>query len=423
MDRSTFDEPAMPAVFVLSAPRSGSTLLRYLLDTHSRIASPGEIFLARLCFDLELAISRTAGAVAGPGGKTGDERATAEARRVVAGIMEAYARSKGKDVWCDKSPRNVEYLESLTRTFPQAKYVCLYRNCMDTVKSMLGASQTGFMLELAAFAAKTPGNLVAAMIDAWCDYNGKILAFEAAHPENTFRIRYEDVVLDPAGALRPLFEFLGVGWEPQVVERALEAPHDEGGGDLYIRYTRAIDRANIGKGSTIPFFRIQPALAPMNAMLERLGYPQVGPDWNERPSPYLPPEAAGTPAAPEAPAASGSAAQAGSAADGIELSDYFLKRLPETLAARAAEAGKANASVKFVVQGAEGAERGIFWVELRGTPRVLAEDLPADCTLTLPREVLMDIANGRLNPVAAFGQSKIKVHGPLPLAAHMMRFV
>src|SRR5262249_47082067 len=165
-----------------------------ILDTHSRIASPGEICLARLCFDLELALSRTVGAGLPPGPPT-EERVAAEVRRVAGGILETYARSKGKDVWCDKTPRNVEYLPSLARTFPRAKYVCLYRNCMDTVKSMLSASQTGFMLEIASFAAKSPGNLVAAMIDAWCDYNGKILDFEAAHPESAFRVRYEDVVL------------------------------------------------------------------------------------------------------------------------------------------------------------------------------------------------------------------------------------
>jgi putative sterol carrier protein len=288
---------------------------------------------------------------------------------------------------------------------------------------MLSASQTGFMLEIASFAAKSPGNLVAAMIDAWCDYNGKILDFEAAHPESTFRIRYEDVVLDPAAALRPLFDFLEVGWEPQVVEKALETPHDEGGGDLYIKFTRAIDRGGIGKGSTIPFFRIQPALAPMNALLARLGYPTVGPDWNERPSPYLPAEvAAAAETAAQAAAAPADGSGTGQAAE--DLADYFLKRLPEALASRAAEAAKANASVKFVVSDGElGAEPGIFWVELRGQPRVLAEDRPADCTLTLPREVLFDIAGRKLNPVAAFSQNRIKVQGPLPLAAHMMRFV
>ena len=44
-------EAARPA-FILSTERSGSTLLRWLLDAHPEIVSPGEILLARLGFDL-----------------------------------------------------------------------------------------------------------------------------------------------------------------------------------------------------------------------------------------------------------------------------------------------------------------------------------------------------------------------------------
>ncbi len=438
MDRLSFDGPPMDAAFVLSAPRSGSTLLRYLLDTHSRIASPGEIFLARLCFDLDIVMSRTIG-IGLPPGRAGEERLGDEIRRLAGGIMEAYARSKGKDVWCDKSPRNVEYLPSLVKTFPRARYICLYRNCLDTVKSMLSASQQGFMIELAPYAAKSPGNLVAAMIDAWCDYTAKILDFEAAHPAATFRIRYEDVVLEPERTLRPLFEFLEVGWEPQVVERALSTPHDEGGGDLFIKYTKTIDRSSIGKGSTIPYPRIQPALAAMNALLERLDYATVGADWNDRPSPYLPPEPVATkgpaPAAESAaassaepvsqPAPAHGAAEAAAGRPG-DLADFFLRRLPAELVLRTAEVARANASVRFVIEDGEAAglaAPAVFWVDLRREPRVLAEDRPADCTLTMPREVLFAIAGRELNPVAAFGQSKIRVQGPLTLAAHMMRFV
>lgn len=410
MDRLTFDPPMMPAAFVLSAPRSGSTLLRYILDTHSRIASPGEILVARLCFDLKLVLSRTVG-VDLPPTRESKERLAAETRRLVCGILEAYARSKGKDIWCDKSPNNVEYLESLVAAFPEAKYICLYRDCLDTVKSMLSASQQGFMMELAPFAVKSPNNLVVAMIDAWCHYTGKLLDFEAAHPANAFRIRYEDLVLDPPAALRPLFEFLGVGWEPEVVERALAAPHDEGGGDLHIRYTRSIEPSGIGKGTSVPFSRIEPALAPMNALLVRLGYPAVDSNLNGRPTASRP---------PAAPARAGGAGTNGDGGEVTDLADLFLKRLPATLNLRAADAAKANASVKFVV---EGEPSGTFWVNLRGEPRVIADDRPADCTLTLAADVLLDIASRKLNPVAAFGQGKVKVHGPLPLAAHVMRFV
>lgn len=36
-------------LFILSCERSGSTLLRYIVDTHPRIACPGHLYLGRLC--------------------------------------------------------------------------------------------------------------------------------------------------------------------------------------------------------------------------------------------------------------------------------------------------------------------------------------------------------------------------------------
>src|SRR5947209_20549861 len=98
MERLTFDLPTMPAVFVRAPPRSGSTLLRSSLDSHSRIASPGEVVLGRLCSDLRFVLSRTVGSDLPPT-REGKERLAAETQRLVAGILEAYARSKGKDVW------------------------------------------------------------------------------------------------------------------------------------------------------------------------------------------------------------------------------------------------------------------------------------------------------------------------------------
>lgn len=409
MERPTFDQPSMPAVFVLSAPRSGSTLLRYILDTHSRIASPGELLLGYLCADLKLVLSRTLG-LGLPAGPEGQEPCDAEVRRIVSGILEAYARSKGKDVWCDKTPYNVYQLDSLFATFPEARYVCLYRDCLDTVTSMLRGAQRGFMQELVPFVVKSPTNLVAAMIDAWCDYTGKILAFEAAHPASCFRIRYEDLVRDPPAALRPLFEFLGVGWEQEVVERALSTPHDEGGGDMAIRFTRAISTAAIGQGASLPFQFVEPALAPMNALLARLGYPRVDASLN---APRPEPPAAAAPGA-EHVGTEGD----GSGANG--LAALFLERLPAALGGRPAEAAQAGGSVKFVI---EGRPSGTFWVDLGGEPKVLAEDRPADCVITLGGELLLEIVRREINPFTAFQEGRIRVHGPLPLAAHVMELI
>jgi hypothetical protein len=140
------------SIFILSCERSGSTLLRHLLDTHPEICSPGELATGALAQSLLLTISRTT-ALTQPALETARARrdfAAAETRRMIAEIMDRYAREKGKRYWCDKTPANSSWLDALDLVFPDARYLCLYRNSLDVARSCLAASQGGFMWEMAS---------------------------------------------------------------------------------------------------------------------------------------------------------------------------------------------------------------------------------------------------------------------------------
>src|SRR5690606_32881741 len=121
-----------------------------------------------------------------------------------------------KRFWCEKTTLNVDYLKTLSELFPKARYLCLYRNCMDVVQSCLKFNPLGFMPELVPYVRRDPENLVAAMAENWLARNETISAFEAAHPDRCFRIHYESLAGDPEAVLPPLFEFLGVGWEEDI---------------------------------------------------------------------------------------------------------------------------------------------------------------------------------------------------------------
>ena len=56
-------QPPFSQVFILCTPRSGSSLLRYILDTHPAICCPGELSLGQLCKDLYTAFYYTVGQV------------------------------------------------------------------------------------------------------------------------------------------------------------------------------------------------------------------------------------------------------------------------------------------------------------------------------------------------------------------------
>ncbi|HEV7403368.1 MAG TPA: sulfotransferase [Chthoniobacteraceae bacterium] len=229
-------------IFILSCERSGSSLLRYLIDTHPEICSPGEIATGELAKALMRTVSRTTAWVQ-PGLETDEARtdfARAETRRLIFEIMDAYARGKGKRYWCDKTPLNLTSLGLLDWVFPEARYLCLYRNSLDVVRSCLAASQNGFMPELAPYAQKNPGNLVAAMIDSWVTKTRWILDFEQKNPR-CHRLYYEGLVHAPVATLDGVFGFLGLPWDKELIDRAFTTPHDPGGGDNRIRQTTKIE--------------------------------------------------------------------------------------------------------------------------------------------------------------------------------------
>ena len=397
------DQESAPPVFILSAPRTGSTLLRYLLDTHSRICCPGELLLGRLCQDLRNVVHWTLGQVVG-GKESVAELVARESRRLVAGLMGTYAKAKGKQIWCEKTPGNLEYLEDIADLFPDARYICLYRNGMDVVHSSLEVSKHGFMDGLSEFVAQSPDNLVAAMIDSWSDKTAKLLAFERRNPERCFRLRYESIVSDPSGSLGQLIEFLGLEWEPEMLEQVFSSAHDEGGGDPKVKFTREIDPRYIGKGANIRLELI-PAdrQEKMNRLLEDLGYPKVGASWNSRPS-------SDPPTGP-----------VGGFDEILSVGDLFAVHVPGVLKENAEQLASTKASFKFVTTGKD---PGIWVVEVKdGSSQVFAGDRAADCTIITEADVLLAIANKRVNAFTASQEGKITVEGVLELVYKVPLFL
>lgn len=267
------DEACSP-VFILSCVRSGSTLLRYVLDTHQNICSPGHLNLGVLSHNLYHAAYMSIGSLSlVKSEKQREGVAIDEVRRVVYGLMNEYAQGKGKKRWCEKSTDNIDYLDVMERVFWDGRYICLYRNCLDVVYSCVNASPLGFMSELAPYVRNKPENFVAAVIEYWLEKVEKLLAFEEAHPDRVVRVRYEDLVTASSCTLEELFAYLGESWDHRLLDSIFSASHDPGPGDHKVMFASAIKRDSIGKGINIPFTAIPEGLvARIDAVHKELGY-------------------------------------------------------------------------------------------------------------------------------------------------------
>lgn len=396
---------ATPPVFILSCERAGSTLLRYILDTHPEICSPGELFLGRLCEALAHMVDRLSLGRVDAAVTKQDERfglVSAEVRHIVSAWMDAYAATKGKRIWCEKSPRNLLHLHVLNSVFDDGKFICLHRNCMDVVHSGIEATRLGLMVD-PSYYTRNP-NQISVLVDSWVDKTTKLLAFEQENASKCHRIRYEDIVARPAETLMPLFAFIGVEWDESILDKVFAVKHDLGPGDPKVMFTKKIHKNSVGLGSTISRRFITPELLEkMNALLGRLGYPPVGPDWDQAPSPYL----------AEMGAATGGDLERRDSAAGELFENFFPQRLRENTE-RLREIG---GTCKFVVTG----DSAGTWVMDLNSPdaNISKGEREADCTILISSDNLKDMVSGKLNPAQALMQGKFRVAGNLRLARQM----
>jgi hypothetical protein len=303
------------AVFVLCGGRSGSTLLRFLLDAHPDLACPPETNVPALCGMLATVWSLIEGAPLSE--NRGDEppeipeAAIGGVRHTMDLMIGSYLERRGKKRYCDKSLGTARYTELLTRVYPEAKFICLYRHPMDVIASGLEACPWGLNgYGFDPYIATTPGNSVLAMARFWADNVQVILHAEQEYPERCHRVRYEDMVSDPEAVAAGIFEFLGLPPAPGV-SAACFAPDRErsGPGDYKIWHTSRITDDSVGRGWDIPAGLMGPdMLAVVNELAGKLGYVPVDEAWGTReppadlrlPADGLVPAAAGRAGEPDA---------------------------------------------------------------------------------------------------------------------------
>src|SRR5579859_7922712 len=134
-------------VFVLCMGRSGSTLLRFLLDAHPELACPPETSMPALCGQLSVVWSLIEGAPLAAERDAAPPRvpdaAVAGIQRMLDEMTGSYLARRGKRVFCDKSLGSAPHAGLLRQIYPRARFVCLYRHPMDMIGSGLEACLFG----------------------------------------------------------------------------------------------------------------------------------------------------------------------------------------------------------------------------------------------------------------------------------------
>lgn len=189
-------------IFVVGSMRSGSTMLRLILDSHPSIAIGGETgFMGALLATKEI-----------PSWKFGhrwyerlgwsetemDERL----RAFYAGLFERHAQAQGKPRWGEKTPFHTAHIGEMAQVFPDATFVGIVRHPGAVAASLRRRFHYTF----------------AEALDYWTSTNRDMVRAASRLSGRFALLRYEDLVQAEKSVLRELLRHLDEPWSDQVLE-------------------------------------------------------------------------------------------------------------------------------------------------------------------------------------------------------------
>ena len=211
--------------FLLSAPRSGSTLLRRMLGCHQNIYAPMELHLMGYQNfsqrKQELQTSEHSHLLEGtvvarqeirqmkPEISRAVEEMYSQDRRSVTQFYKEIDNHLTQDVWIDKTPSyafSTSIIERIKTIFPDAKFIHLTRCPNAVIKSMID-SELGQLMRF----QQTSGIQNVCFAEAlWCLCERNILESLSTAKTRSIHIQFEELVSEPEIVMHQLHDFLGV---------------------------------------------------------------------------------------------------------------------------------------------------------------------------------------------------------------------
>src|SRR4051812_49471184 len=302
--RRSTDRP--PAPFVVGVSRSGTTLLRLMLDAHPDLTIPAEThfvpMVANACDELikegassEKVRERALATMTGHPRwgdfllDPDDVRARMEAHEpittgdAIRAFYEAAAAQQGKPRWGDKSPPYTYKAGRIQTALPEAHFIHIIRDGRDVALSLSEVSWGTDDITVAA--------------EKWVSELRKARKRAKNLVRGTYmEVHYEDLVTDPEPVLRKVADFAGLPWSDEMLnypERAAERMRGEmertlkplGGGTITAEERTRQHQLVLEKPSASRAGRWRTDMSPENrrafeevagGLLKKLGYEVEG---------------------------------------------------------------------------------------------------------------------------------------------------
>jgi hypothetical protein len=211
----TLSKGGRTRAFIVGCPRSGTSVLRELLNTHPEITafSPESQFFHHL--EASHPVAKALGLASGRAPKALARFQSALGRptmiprfRFVRSYVNAFVKLLDElsdtPVWVEKTPGHLAYIDLIERTVPDPRFIHILRSGEDVVTSIYEQTQIGREPWWARH-YKTVDDC----INEW--RIAVRTTWRYRNRPNHIIVSYEDLVADPELQLRGVCEFLGVG--------------------------------------------------------------------------------------------------------------------------------------------------------------------------------------------------------------------
>lgn len=248
----TNSEPS--PVFIVGAPRSGTSLLRSILDAHPNVCCP----------TWETGVFDRLGSIVNGDVNVVMKREKehfpltradliAWCRRSVDDLMAMLTARVGKPRWGEKTPAHVFHMGLIHEVYPKAQFIHIIRDGRDAVRSLQNMSWAPREIRWSC--------------RRWAD--SVRAGREAGHnlPAAQYReVRYEDLTAEPESTLRSLCEYLNEPFAPSMLEYHQPQNNSWGVAAAPIECNRKSNHRELSFLESMIFRRIS------GPMLRELGY-------------------------------------------------------------------------------------------------------------------------------------------------------
>lgn len=217
--------------FVMGTPRSGTTLLQKILESHSKLFSiHGEtaIFSYQNFWD---------------NNRKHFELSKSEIKELLSissdnvnffenGVNNLLNNNPGK-IFIEKTPQHIKHLDFLIRHFPKAKFIHIVRDGRDCYCS----------------ARKHPWIPQSKSISTFSKYYNRCLSqgIKSFSNPNVYTLKYENLVRDPKNVLVKLMEFLNLELEEEQLDSAFRSKDNRAQLEQFKKLNEGINDSSVGR--------------------------------------------------------------------------------------------------------------------------------------------------------------------------------